>query len=90
MKTHRDALCTWAVANGLDPRQIAQQPITIRPHGNHTVIEYRAFVLDKQGRHQLDPQHQHQALTTTRTTRLTRALAEFGLDPDQLGTPPHA
>ncbi|MEU6736057.1 hypothetical protein ABZ929_23170 [Streptomyces physcomitrii] len=86
MERRWEALCSWAVANGLDPRQIARDSLVICRHGGRPAIEYRAFVLDELGRNRLDPRHDYRCLTTTRTARMTRALTEYGLTPDQLGT----
>ncbi|NKI42855.1 hypothetical protein [Streptomyces physcomitrii] len=47
IERHWEAPCSRAVANGLDPRQIARDSLVICRHGGQPTIEYRAFVLDE-------------------------------------------
>lgn len=84
-RQHRMALHAWAEANGIDPGTVAVAPITIWQRGDHSVIEYQAFVLSEQGRKIVDPQQDDQPLTVKRTTRLVSSLALHGIDAGQLG-----
>ncbi|MET8693622.1 hypothetical protein ABZV65_13885 [Streptomyces bauhiniae] len=85
MAEHREALCAWAEANGLDPKLISADPVIVCHQGARPLIEYQAFVLDEAGRRQLDPTAKDAVLTVRRTTRLVSPLAAHGLDADQLG-----
>ncbi|MER8220329.1 hypothetical protein ABTZ58_06975 [Streptomyces sp. NPDC094143] len=84
IEQHRAALCAWAEANGIDPKTIALSPFTICTRGDHAVIEYRAFLVDEEGRRLFDRDEQD-ALTVTRTARLVSPLAAHGLDAGDLG-----
>lgn len=81
---HRAALCAWAEANGIEPKTVTLDPITIRPHGDGLVIEYRAYLLDEEGHQQLDPDQRDEVLTVRRSARLVSPLSAHGLDADQL------
>lgn len=86
MERHRPALCAWAEANGIDPKGVAAEPITVCLAGYRAKIEYVAFVLDEEGRRQVDPHGKDQPLTTRHTIRLVSPLEAHGLDAGQLGS----
>lgn len=85
MAEHLLAVRAWAEANGLDPKLISADPIVVCHEGVYPRIEYRAFVLDEDGRWQLDPNIKDAVLTARRSTRLVSPLAAHGLDTGQLG-----
>ncbi|KUN34820.1 hypothetical protein AQJ30_27515 [Streptomyces longwoodensis] len=44
IERHREALCEWARANGIEPRDIAAAPgLTVEQVGERTVIVYWEF-----------------------------------------------
>jgi predicted exporter len=85
IEQHRAALCAWAEDNGIDPKTATMDPITIRPVGDRALIEYRAYLVDANGRWRMDPDHPHQALTVRCVAKLISPLAAHGLDAGDLG-----
>jgi hypothetical protein len=83
---HREALCAWATANGIDPRRIASRPgLTIERSGRRGLsIVYRELQRDVDGRWLPDPDRPDEVWTVRKATPMTRPLAEFGLTASDL------
>lgn len=80
IERHREQLCQWAKANGLDPKDIASGPgLTIERTGKRLVIVWRQFQDDDQGRRMADPADPQQAWTVRKASGLTSPLADHGL-----------
>ncbi|KFK91501.1 hypothetical protein IX27_00260 [Streptomyces sp. JS01] len=76
---HREALCRWVEANGLNPKDIASAPgVTIERTGKRTDIVWRQFQRDDQGRIMSDPADPTTAWTVRKATRMTSPPAEHG------------
>ncbi|MEW2161433.1 hypothetical protein AB0912_00250 [Streptomyces sp. NPDC007084] len=86
MERLRPALCAWAEANGIDPKGVAVEPITVCFAVDSPKIEYVAFVLDEEGRRQVDPHGTDRVLTARHVTRLVSPLEAHGLDAGQFGS----
>ncbi|MET9702306.1 hypothetical protein [Streptomyces griseus] len=87
---HREQLCQWAEANGLNPTDIASAPgVTIERTGKRTVIVWRQFQRDDQGRIMADPADPTTAWTVRKASRLTSPLAAHGLGETPFGTEDH-
>ncbi|WP_327337388.1 hypothetical protein OG384_14910 [Streptomyces sp. NBC_01324] len=79
IEQHREQLCQWAEANGLDPQAVAAAPgVTIERSGKRLVIVWRQFQLDDQGRRMVDPADPTVAWTVRKATPLTSPLATHG------------
>lgn len=79
IEQHREQLCQWAQANGLDPKDVAANPgLTIEQSGKRTVIVWRQFQRDDQGRIMPDPADPTIAWTVRKATRMTSPPAEHG------------
>lgn len=78
---HREALCAWATANGIDPKGIAASPgLTIERSGRRGVsILYRELQRTTDGRSLPDPDRPDEAWTVRKATPMTRPLSDFGL-----------
>ncbi|NUP16483.1 MAG: hypothetical protein HOZ81_10335 [Streptomyces sp.] len=88
MERHRERLCQWAEANGLDPKDIASAPgVAIERSGRRIVIVWRQFQRDDQGRIMIDPADPTDAWTVRRASRLTSPLDDHGLAGADLGHP---
>ncbi|MFF1281062.1 hypothetical protein [Streptomyces sp. NPDC058299] len=78
IERHREALITWAEANGLDPRNVAQRPgLTIERTGTRTVICYREIQRNDQGLALMDPDTPDQAWTIKRAAPLRLPLPDL-------------
>jgi hypothetical protein len=83
MARHRTALCEWAKANGIEPRDVAATPgVTIEQAGQRQVIVYREFQRAASGSILADPDHPGQPLTVRRATRLQVPLPPLDDQPD--------
>lgn len=80
---HREALCEWAKANGIEPENVAASPgLTVERVGRRTVIVYHEFQRDARGWLQLDPDTPDKAWTVKRSTPLRVPLPDLGLEDD--------
>lgn len=69
---HRERLCEWATANGLDPNDVADgYPIHVEKAKGGPVIRYRRFVLDGNGRQQINPSNSDEVWTAEHTAPCT-------------------
>jgi hypothetical protein len=83
MARHRDALCEWAKANGIEPRDVAARPgVTIEQTGQRKVIVYREFQRAADGSIQAHPDRPGEALTVRRAARLRVPLPTLDDQPD--------
>ncbi|MGW3330278.1 hypothetical protein ACWDF9_06985 [Streptomyces rubiginosohelvolus] len=92
IEQHREQLCQWAQANGLDPKDIASAPgVTIERTGKRTDIIWRQFQRDDQGRIMPDPADPTIVWTVRKATRMTSPPAEHGYrDTETIKTDRHS
>lgn len=79
IEQHRDALCRWAKANGLDPNNIASAPgLTIERSGKGRSIVWHEFQRDDQGRIMPDPADPTVVWTVRKATRMISLPGDHG------------
>ena len=78
IEEHRDFLCRWAEANGLDPKAIAVERVTVEEIGRQTVIRYQEIQRSPEGRPLIDPDHGDKVWVIERTMPQVAALDSFG------------
>lgn len=85
---HRNVLCQWAEANGINPVNIAASPgLTVERTGRRTHIVYREIQRDAEGHAHLDPANPHEMLTIRKATPLISPLEDHGYqDPEANGS----
>ncbi|MFE7509740.1 hypothetical protein ACFU8I_00640 [Streptomyces sp. NPDC057540] len=75
---YREALCAWAEANGLVPRDVADKPgITVERVGRRTVIVYREYQRGADGKVLVD-RDASEAVTVRRSVTQVETLAQHG------------
>lgn len=79
LAAHREELCDWLKANGLEPRDITSaKPIIIEQHDAGLYdVWYYAFVLTADGAKQVDPHEPDQAWTKLRSAWVQDAPQNF-------------
>ncbi|MEU5664748.1 hypothetical protein [Streptomyces longwoodensis] len=79
IERHREALCEWARANGIEPRDIAAAPgLTVEQVGERTVIVYWEFQRSAGGAVLVDPKRPGEPLWVRRAARLRVPLPALG------------
>ncbi|MFG2826100.1 hypothetical protein ACGFWI_01235 [Streptomyces sp. NPDC048434] len=71
---HREALCPWLKANGIDPDTVAMDWISVEEDAGQRVIRYRTFKVTPDGRRLDDPDDARQGWRVERTTPLQTGL----------------
>ncbi|MEU7597291.1 hypothetical protein AB0B79_30305 [Streptomyces sp. NPDC039022] len=75
---HREALCEWPMANGLEPRGVALRWISVEEDGERRFIRYGGFRHGLDGRRIVDPDAPDRAWTEERTAPLRTDLPKIG------------
>lgn len=77
---HRQALCDWLTANGLDPNDIPDHlPLRVEEGEGGMVIRYRAFVRTEEDVQQADSIYSDEVVTVERTHPCTVPPPGLGL-----------
>ncbi|MFJ2259485.1 hypothetical protein ACIOKD_14285 [Streptomyces sp. NPDC087844] len=76
--THREVLCAWATANGIEPEDVvARTGMTIQRTGRRTVIVYHQFQRSQDGKILFDDDAQA-GLMIRMAVPLVETLAQHG------------
>lgn len=67
---HREALCEWIKANGIQPASVAMRWLSVEEQDCQRVIRYQAFKRTPTGEVLMDPDEPHEAWTEERTAPL--------------------
>ncbi|MCD2461964.1 hypothetical protein MBT42_00125 [Streptomyces sp. MBT42] len=78
IEQHREVLCAWARANGLEPNDVAAGPgLTVERVGRRTVIVYSEFQRGADGKRLVDLD-KAEAVTVRRSVTQVETLAQHG------------
>jgi hypothetical protein len=75
---HREVLCRWVEANGIDPKTVAIEPLTVETDGKQAVIRYQEIQRSPEGRPLIDPECSDKAWCIERTAPQLADLEGFG------------
>ncbi|MET7648360.1 hypothetical protein ABZS83_33010 [Streptomyces sp. NPDC005426] len=79
IEEHREALCQWAEANKLDPKDVAAGPgLTVERTGRRTSIVYQEIQRGADGRALVDPSTPDEVWTVRKATPLISPLDDHG------------
>lgn len=78
VEQHRETLCRWVEANGIDPKSVAIEELTVETDGKQTVIRYQEIQRSPEGRPLVDPEDRDKVWHIERTTPQLAGLDGFG------------
>ncbi|MFE6001961.1 hypothetical protein ACFQ6C_34765, partial [Streptomyces sp. NPDC056454] len=67
---HREALAQWLQGNGIDPKAVALDWLSIERAGDKQLIRYLTHRVNEDGRRLVDPRHPNEAWKDERVTPL--------------------
>lgn len=75
IERHREALCEWLSANGVDPDQVVDRWLSIELADDERLIRFRVYRVTAGGRRLMDPDDQSRAWAEERTVPLVIELS---------------
>jgi pyrroloquinoline quinone (PQQ) biosynthesis protein C len=78
VEQHRELLCRWVEANGIDPKTVAIEEMTVETDGKQAVIRYQEIQRSPEGRSLIDPECSDRAWRIERTAPQLTDLDDFG------------
>jgi hypothetical protein len=78
VEEHRELLCRWAEANGIDPKSVALDAVTVEKGDGQAVIRYQEIQRSPEGRPLVDPNHSDRVWLIERTAPQVVGLDSFG------------
>lgn len=78
---HREALCRWLQANGLEPDRVVDRWFSIELVDGQRVIRYRQYKVTADGHWLVDPDDENRGWSEERTAAL---VVELDLPADEL------
>lgn len=80
IERHREQLCQWAAANGIEPNDVAAGPgVTVERAGKRVVIVWQQIQRDQYGRYLAGGEVFDQVWTVRKATPLISPLQDHGL-----------